>query len=236
MKVVGYRTINRVNGHYYYGVRTLRRANDPYLGSGSRLKEAIRKYGKDSFIREDLIEFSTFTEALEWERVTITQEILQDSKCYNLKPGGAGGSLPWTEEKKERLIEEGSYKKSEETKKKLSKAAIERFRTEPGTFTGKHHTEELKAYFSAQRTGQAGHNKGKKLNLSKERLEELKKPKSVEVKKKISRSLCRLTNDQINFLLEDFVDGYGERSKLCKEWGVGLDQVARIIGRKRTNK
>jgi len=234
--IVGYKTVNKVNGNYYYGVRTLLREADPYLGSGSRIKQAIKKYGRESFVRQDLVTFTLFKEGLEWERGILTEEVLADPKCYNLKPGGAGGSLPWTEEKKRRVVEEGTYKKSTETREKLLKAAVERFKTEPGTFTGKHHTEELKAYFSAQRSGQPGYNKGKKLNLSAERLIELKKPKSAEVKSKISRTLCKLTDEQIRFLLEDFVDGFGERAKLCKEWNVGLDQVARIIGRRRSNK
>lgn len=236
MKVVGYKTVNKVNGNYYYGVRTLVRDNDPYLGSGIRLKEAIKKYGKESFIREDLVIFSTFEEALEWERNTITAEMLQDLRCYNLKPGGAGGSLPWSEEKKKEVVEKGSYRKSEETRNKQSKAAIERFKTEPGTFKGKHHTEELKKYFSAQRTGKPGSNKGKKLNLSDERILELKKPKSEEVKQKIKRTLCKLTDEQIKFLLENFVDVPGARTKLCKEWNINLDQVARIIGRRSKNR
>lgn len=235
MKVVGYRTVNKVNGNYYYGVRTLVRDNDPYLGSGIRLKEAVKKYGKESFIREDLIIFNTFKEALEWERVTITEELLKDPRCYNLKPGGAGGSLPWSEEKKKEVVEKGIYKKSEETKNRQSKAAIERFKTEPGTFKGKHHTEELKKYFSIQRTEKPGSNRGKKLNLSEERILELKKPKSEEVKQKIKRTLCKLTDEQIIFLQESFTDKPGARTKLCREWNINLDQIARIIGRRTKN-
>lgn len=236
MKVVGYRTVNKVNGHYYYGVRTLVKENDPYLGSGIRLKEAVKKYGKESFIREDLVTFSTFEEALEWERHIITEEMILDNRCYNLKPGGAGGSLPWTEEKRQKVVEEGLYKKSEETKKKLQESAIERFKTEPGTFTGKHHTEETKDRLSMQRRGLPGKNKGKKLNLSEEARLKLKQPKSEEVKQKIKRTLCTLTDEQIRFLKEDFKDNYGDRSKLCREQNITLDQIARIIGRRYTNR
>ena len=140
MKIVGYRTENKVNGHFYYGVRTLRKENDPYLGSGLRLKKAVDRYGKGNFVRIDLLDFETFAEALEWERGIITEELINTPECYNLKPGGAGGGTPWTEERKEKHKEKKSYKKTQETIKKMSKAAILRFKTEPGTFLGKVHT------------------------------------------------------------------------------------------------
>jgi len=232
MKIVGYRTENKINGHFYYGVRTLRKSNDPYLGSGKRLKAAIDKYGKDNFERLDLIEFQTFEEALEWERAIITEELIKAPECYNLKPGGAGGSLPWTESKKKEVERTGTYKKSKEHKQKLRQAALERFKDSPGTFTGKTHSQESRDKMSLTRKGRPGNNKGKKLNLSDERLAELKKPKSKEVREKISRTLCKLTDEQIRFLKEDFVDLYGERSKLARKWNINLDQISRIIGKR----
>ena len=236
MKIVGYRTENLLNEHYYYGVRTLRKENDPYLGSGIRLSAAIKKYGKEFFTRVDLVEFKSFEEALEWEKATITQEMIVDPKCYNLKAGGAGGSLPWTDERRKYHIENRSYAKSEETKRKQSNAAKERFVNEPGTFTGRKHTEETKEILSQQRKGKPGKNKGKKLNLSPARLEELRKPKSKEVKDKIRQSLTQLSNEQVRFLKEEFKDEFGARSKLCKEWDINLDQIVRVIGRRYNNK
>ena len=175
MKIVGYKTENIINKHYYYGVRVLRTKNDPYLGSGKRLKQAIKKYGKINFKRTDLVEFQSFTEALNWEREIITESMLQDPKCYNLKPGGAGGSLPWTVEKKKYHRENRSYRKNEETKRKLSEAAKERFRNEPGTFTGRKHTEETKNLLSQQRKGKPSNNKGKKLKTILSKIRRIKK-------------------------------------------------------------
>lgn len=230
-RIVGYRTENRLNGKYYYGVRTLISERDPYLGSGKRLQEAIQKYGKENFIRIDLVEFSTFTQALEWERKIITEDLVNDRNCYNLKLGGAGGSIPWTDDRKKTVRESGTYKKTEQTREKLSKVARKRFENVPGTFSGKTHTFETKKKLSEQRKGKPGKNKGKKLSLSQERLGDLRKPKSQEVKSKISRSLCKLTDEQITYLKEEFIDIRGERTKLCKKWGINLDQIARIIGR-----
>jgi hypothetical protein len=235
MKIVGYRTVNIVNGNYYYGVRTLRKENDPYLGSGLRLKAAVKKYGKECFIREDLATFVTFEEALEWERVTITEEVLKDPKCYNLKPGGAGGSLPWSEKKKKEAVSKGSYKKTDETKEKLSQTAKKRFENNPGTFKGKHHTDETKALWSEQRKGKPGKNKGKKLNLSEERLQELRKPKTEDVKEKIRKKLRKLSEEQVKFLRTEFVDGYGKRAEIARKWGVSVQIIANTIGTKRKN-
>lgn len=230
-KIVGYRTENKLNGKYYYGVRTLISEEDPYLGSGKRLQEAVKKYGKKNFIRIDLVEFSTYTQALEWERNTVTIELVNDQNCYNLKLGGAGGSLPWTDDRKKTVRENGTYKKTEQTREKLSKATKKRFENTPGTFLGKTHLFETKKKLSEQRKGKPNKNKGKKLNLSQERLDDLRKPKSQEVKSKISRSLCKLTDEQIIYLKEEFIDIRGERTKLGKKWGINLDQIARIIGR-----
>lgn len=235
-KIVGYRTENTLNGHFYYGVRTLLKENDSYLGSGVRLQAAVKKYGRENFKRVDLIEFVTFEEALKWERETITEQMINSTECYNLKPGGAGGSLPWSEEKKKKVRNIGTYKKSEETRRKLSTIALDRFKNEPGTFTGKKHTKESKKKISDSKKGKPGKNKGKKLKLKPERRAELRKPKPKEVRDKISETLCQLTKEQIRFLKEDFEDKFGERSKLCREWGINLDQISRIIGRRYKNK
>ena len=236
MKIVGYKTVNKLNSKFYFGVRTLRKDNDPYLGSGLRLKDAIRKYGKDNFERIDLVEFKSFNEALEWEKKIITPELIKNINCYNLKPGGAGGSLPWTKERKEKVKRNGDYKKSNKTIEILRQIAIDRFTDSPGTFTGKTHSQDSKDLMSSKRKGIPGKNKGKKLNLSDDRLAELRKPKSEEVRKKISRALCKLTDEQIRFLKEDFVDLYGERSKLARKWDISLDQISRIIGKRKKNR
>lgn len=235
-KIVGYRTENLINGHYYYGIRTLINENDPYLGSGVRLKEAVKKYGKQNFKRVDLVEFQTFEQALEWERSTITAEMIKSPMCYNLKPGGAGGSLPWDTDKKIAIRERGSYRKSLEVREKQSAAALKRFEDTHGTFYGKTHTEETRKKLSEQRKGVPGANKGKKLNLSKQRLEQLKAPKSAEVKRKISKSLCTLSEEQIKYLTTEFEDKFGARAQLCREWGVNLDVLARVLGRRYRNK
>ena len=198
MKIIGYKTVNEVNGKFYYGVRKLRSKKDPYIGSGLRLLEAVKKYGRDKFTRFDLVEFSNMKKAFEWESKIVTQKLVDDPNCYNLKRGGYGGGEPWSEDKKRYHKNKGTYKKSIEIKQKMSKSALKRFEDQPGTFTGKSHTEESKIRMSNKQKGRPGRNKGKTLKLSEERKKELKIScsrrfkgisKSEEHKQRMSKSM-----------------------------------------------
>ena len=86
-----YKTTNRLNGHFYYGVHSTTNIDDGYLGSGKRLQSAIAKYGRDAFDRIIIRQFDTANEAFEFEKHTITEDLLQDPSCYNLRSGGHGG-------------------------------------------------------------------------------------------------------------------------------------------------
>lgn len=46
-----YRTINLVNGKTYIGRHSTNDISDSYLGSGSRIKSAISKYGSENFVK-----------------------------------------------------------------------------------------------------------------------------------------------------------------------------------------
>lgn len=82
-----YKVTNKINGRYYIGVRTCRDPyNDPnYLGSGTVIKQAVAKYGKESFEKTILHVFDTFEEAVSKEVELID---LSDPKIYNVNKGG----------------------------------------------------------------------------------------------------------------------------------------------------
>ena len=85
-----YRTENKINGKFYYGVTN---GNNPsYLGSGIILKKAIKKYGRNNFIRRTVIEFDTIEEAYEFEKLIVDQDFVDRDDCYNSCIGGIGGN------------------------------------------------------------------------------------------------------------------------------------------------
>ena len=64
---------------------------DGYIGSGKRLWYSINKYGKRSF-KCEILEFLPNRSSLkEREKELINEDLLKDSMCMNLKPGGEGG-------------------------------------------------------------------------------------------------------------------------------------------------
>lgn len=65
--------------------------NDGYIGSGTNLRFAIRKYGPNNFKFEILEWCINREELIKREKEIINENFLNDPNCYNLKPGGTGG-------------------------------------------------------------------------------------------------------------------------------------------------
>lgn len=89
-----YKTTNLINGKYYYGMHSTFKLDDGYLGSGKRLRYSIRKYGKENFYLEILNFYNSREELISAEIELITEDLLNDNLCINLKKGGLGGSTP----------------------------------------------------------------------------------------------------------------------------------------------
>lgn len=83
-----YKTTNTVNGHFYYGVHNTDNLDDGYLGSGTALKKAIKKYGVDNFKREIIKFCDTYDEAFEYEHELVNEELINNRMCYNQQIGG----------------------------------------------------------------------------------------------------------------------------------------------------
>lgn len=91
-KTIVYQTTNLVNGKIYIGVRTLGHASDStYLGSGTALLRAVKKYGRDKFERTTLFEFNTREEAGKKEAELVDSEFCARSDTYNIRTGGGNG-------------------------------------------------------------------------------------------------------------------------------------------------
>lgn len=102
-----YKITNLINNRYYFGVHQTDNLEDGYMGSGKRLKESFREYGVENFEKEILKYFDTFGEALRYESKMVTEELVSDIECYNLKKGGVGG---WLNENKINVIDKKTNK------------------------------------------------------------------------------------------------------------------------------
>lgn len=166
MKYTIYKTTNTINNKIYIGKHQTENINDSYLGSGVSLERAIKKYGKEYFIKEILHIFDNEEEMNSKEKELVTEEFIKRKDNYNKSLGGEGGSnfkgKKHTDETKQKLseiakkrvyseetrnkISEGNRKRviSEETKLKLSERAKSRFCDEESR---KKHSELMKQYY-----------------------------------------------------------------------------------------
>lgn len=126
-----YRTVNVINGRFYIGQDS--KNNPEYIGSGTLLKRAIEKHGRDKFIKEILEICSTQEELNEREKYWIKETKAQELG-YNIADGGCGGNT-YTEETRERVSQffKGRYV-SPETIEKRKKTIEKRKQENPNRY------------------------------------------------------------------------------------------------------
>lgn len=130
-----YRITNLVNGKTYIGQHKYKKLNDDYLGSGVLILKAIKKYGKENFVKEILYSNIQYKEtADDMERFTIAKERKLGKAEYNIANGGYGSA---------------GFHHTEEWKKKLSELNS----GEKNRFYGKHHSEEARKRMSNSHKG-----------------------------------------------------------------------------------
>ena len=242
--IIGYKTVNLVNNKYYYGVHKCLSINDGYIGCGikrqsdarldTRFHTAVRKYGYSNFKRYNIKEFITYKDALIWERQTIDANMLTDPLCYNSKIGGKGGGQKWSKELKEKHTHNGTYKKTDDMKKKLSAAAIKRFENAQGTFTGKKHSPETRQLFSNQRKGKPNRHKGITLNLTDASREVLRR------NMKIAHAAAVIANtkygeDWKQMIRNEYTGKRGEKVILAKKHNCRVNDITNAVGKSYTH-
>ena len=91
-----YKITNLINFKYYIGVHKTDNPADNYMGSGTAIRNSIKKHGIENFKKEIIAKFDCKEDAynLEYE---ITEEFNSDM-MYNMKRGGIGG---WSESARE---------------------------------------------------------------------------------------------------------------------------------------
>jgi hypothetical protein len=84
-----YQITNKNNGKIYVGVhKTKDIDNDPYMGSGKLIKEAIKKHGKESFDKYIIAVYNEPYAAYEHESILVNEDFVNDPNTYNLTLGG----------------------------------------------------------------------------------------------------------------------------------------------------
>lgn len=123
MKYIIYKTTNKLDGKYYIGCHCTEDENDDYLGSGKHLTSAIKKYGRENFVKDILFILDNKQDMFDRERELVNEEVVKNPLSYNLKIGGSGGNPG--------LV--GAFKgrtHSTETKEKIRKSALEQVTTD----------------------------------------------------------------------------------------------------------
>lgn len=159
-----YKTTCLTNGKIYIGKHE-GDENDGYLGSGTAFEFALKKHGKENFKREILRRCKTLHELRIWEYVYIKKYHSQDKNIgYNIADGDVNTS-EYNPAKLPEVIEKMTIKNRQTTqnpeyKKRQSEIMKEYFKTHPGTFTGRKHSEETRDKMRKKSLGRPSHNKG----------------------------------------------------------------------------
>lgn len=140
-----YKTTSLIDGRYYIGMHSTNNLTDGYLGSGTQLMRAIRKYGKENFVME-ILEYLPTKELLsQREKEIVTMQEVTDKKCMNLKIGGIGGFPPTAKQRFLERMKEVDFKKM--FSQKASERMVEQYKngkrvSNPPNWTGKKHKPE----------------------------------------------------------------------------------------------
>lgn len=173
MLYIIYKTTNLINSHFYIGKHQCESLNDGYIGSGKRLLQAIKKYGRKNFVREVLFIFDNESEMNLKEKELVTEDLVNDPSCYNMTLGGEGGPIflgrhhseetkqllrekrklqpsyhktceQIEKEKQSRLLKNNGQYFSDETKRKLSEARKRYFEEHPEKINQSRKDEKIK--------------------------------------------------------------------------------------------
>ena len=128
---------------------------DGYMGSGKRIKRSIEKYGLENHIKE-ILEFLEDRSSLkEREKEIVNEELIKDSLCMNLQPGGGGGfinkehqlkcSIAGGQRHKEKMLNNPLYKKEQcDRLSKLTKERHKEGKYKMPDWNGRTHSRETK--------------------------------------------------------------------------------------------
>ena len=241
-----YKTTNNLNGRYYYGMHSTDDLTDGYFGSGTYLRRAIKKYGKENF-KVEILEFCKNRKNLKLlESKIVTLQEIANVECMNLRVGGSGplknygytmsseirikisknNARYWTGKHRsdttKQKISDGNIGKklNDETKKKISKSLKGKYIGNKASMYGK--IGELNPFFGKTHTHTS--------------IEKIKKARSKQIfseetKNKISNRLKKII---LQFTLDgEFVAEYPSRNDAAKSIGINPTNISNHINDKK---
>jgi hypothetical protein len=123
--------------------------DDDYIGSGKRLWNSIRKYGRENFSKEILEWLPDRISLKAREKELVNESLIQDPMCMNLAIGGHGGfinkeaaSAGAIGMNKKNWANEDFIKRKSETTSLRNKALHIEGRLKAPNWSGKHHSIE----------------------------------------------------------------------------------------------
>jgi hypothetical protein len=168
-----YKTTNIKNNKFYIGIHSTSDLNDGYTGSGKKIRNSVRYWGRENH-KFEILEFFPNRDLLSnKEKEVVNEELLRNPKCMNIALGGDGCHGFINEEHMKKCCQAGNealkeklkdpeYKKqfavkskSAETWKRLHRGGYFTY----DTFSGKSHSAEAK---NAIGKANSEHQKGQK--------------------------------------------------------------------------
>jgi len=154
------------NNRYYIGMHSTNNLDDGYMGGGKRIKNSVKKHGKDAH-KKEILEFFENRELLRQREIElVNEELLKDTMCMNINRGGEGG---WMKEWSSKGAKSANAKnwKNPEFIKKIKDSSSKTFKKlweDPyyrgifinagkNAFKGKSHTDEFKERMSETMKG-----------------------------------------------------------------------------------
>lgn len=144
------------NGRYYIGMHSTDNLEDGYMGGGKKIKNSIKKHGKDAHMKEILEFFENRENLVNMEIQLVNAELLKDPMCMNIKLGGEGWCSLGIQIGGDRWKKMNEYWSTPEGKKHLSEKMKDKWK-DPNhrnivskklkgnkSFTGMSHSEESK--------------------------------------------------------------------------------------------
>jgi group I intron endonuclease len=161
-----YETINNINGKKYIGSHKVNiEKKDYYLGSGAKLLEDFKIYGRNNFTKRILGIFNTEKESLNFETILVTQEVIDDPMFYNIYLGGklSTGQKLSEEHKSSMRKPKSSLENYRKPKSEAHKLAMRKPKSEAHKLAmRKPRSEQQKENMSRARAGKVFMNDGTK--------------------------------------------------------------------------